>query len=91
MCKSNFVSVYRSTAKSCDSEVKKSCKKASTRMRIGHVFRRSLSKESAGCLFGLPLAKICEGDNLPRPVMVSHFNNYLSRIKSKFSRPIQFY
>ncbi|XP_054265488.1 rho GTPase-activating protein 20-like isoform X2 [Macrosteles quadrilineatus] len=61
--------ILRSTAKSCDGEVKKSCKKAGGRMRIGHVFRRSLSKESSGCLFGLPLTKICEGDSLPRPVM----------------------
>lgn len=66
-----FRFVYRSTAKSCDNEVKKTCKKGAGRMRIGHVFRRSISKESTGCLFGLPLSKICEGDNLPRPVMVS--------------------
>uniref|UniRef100_A0A1B6K974 Rho-GAP domain-containing protein n=1 Tax=Graphocephala atropunctata TaxID=36148 RepID=A0A1B6K974_9HEMI len=61
--------ILRNTVKSCDNEVKKSCKKSTSRMRIGHVFRRSLSKDNSGCLFGLPLAKICEGDNLPRPVM----------------------
>lgn len=61
--------ILRSTCKPSDSETKKSGKKSSGRMRIGQVFRRSLSKDNSGCLFGLPLAKICEGDNLPRPVM----------------------
>uniref|UniRef100_A0A1B6DL33 Rho-GAP domain-containing protein n=1 Tax=Clastoptera arizonana TaxID=38151 RepID=A0A1B6DL33_9HEMI len=61
--------ILRSTNKAPDSEVKKSVKKSGGRMRIGQVFRRSMSKDNSGCLFGVPLSKVCEGDNLPRPVM----------------------
>ncbi|BES91920.1 RhoGAP [Nesidiocoris tenuis] len=61
--------ILRSVCKTPESD-KKCPKKAGGRMRIGQVFRRSLSKETAGgCLFGLPLARICQNDQLPRPVM----------------------
>ncbi|XP_075223059.1 uncharacterized protein LOC142325326 isoform X2 [Lycorma delicatula] len=61
--------ILRSTCKSNDSEVKKSGKKGG-RIRIGQVFRRSLSKDNSGCLFGQPLTKVCDGETLPRSVMV---------------------
>lgn len=60
---------YRSTCKSNENDVKKSGKKTG-RIRIGQVFRRSLSKDNSGCLFGQPLAKVCDGEMLPRSVMV---------------------
>ncbi|XP_024080910.1 rho GTPase-activating protein 20-like isoform X3 [Cimex lectularius] len=61
--------ILRSVCKTPDSE-KKLAKKSTGRIRIGQVFRKSLSKENAGgCLFGLPLQRICPGDQLPRPVM----------------------
>ncbi|CAH1405678.1 unnamed protein product, partial [Nezara viridula] len=61
--------ILRNACKSPDPGEKKSPKKMSNRMRIGQVFRRSLSKESPGCLFGLPLSRICQGDSLPPPVV----------------------
>nr|XP_018906166.1 PREDICTED: uncharacterized protein LOC109036419 [Bemisia tabaci] len=62
----NVVATFRS-AKTPDSDIKK--KKSPGRMKIGQIFRRSHSKENPGCLFGLPLTKIVDGDELPRPVM----------------------
>lgn len=66
----------RNACKNPESGEKKSPKKMSNRMRIGQVFRRSLSKESPGCLFGLPLSRICQGDSLPPPVVVSTFQTF---------------
>lgn len=40
-------------------------------MKIGHVFRRSLSKDQSACLFGIPLCKLTDGEVLPKPIMVS--------------------
>ncbi|XP_063243066.1 uncharacterized protein LOC134542613 isoform X2 [Bacillus rossius redtenbacheri] len=72
--------ILRSKRKTSECTVNMETKKASKKsrkspMRIRQVFRRSLSKGedcvdcSAGLLFGIPLAKLCDGDNLPRPVM----------------------
>ncbi|XP_073993009.1 rho GTPase-activating protein 20-like isoform X3 [Rhodnius prolixus] len=62
--------ILRSVCKTPESEKKCQKKANGGRMRIGQVFRRSVSKENAtGCLFGLPLSRICQGDQLPRPVM----------------------
>ncbi|XP_050530835.1 rho GTPase-activating protein 20-like isoform X2 [Daktulosphaira vitifoliae] len=48
---------------------KKTPKKSSGRIKIGQVFKKTSSKENGGNLFGVPLNKICDGDNLPKPVM----------------------
>ncbi|KAL1123299.1 hypothetical protein AAG570_002385 [Ranatra chinensis] len=60
--------VLRNASKVVENE-KKPIKKTTSRIRIGQVFRRSVSKDNTVCLFGLPLSRICEGDALPRPVM----------------------
>ncbi|RZF48325.1 hypothetical protein LSTR_LSTR010288 [Laodelphax striatellus] len=61
--------ILRSTCKPHENEVKKSAKKPG-RIGISRVFRRSLSKDSTGCLFGQPLSRVCEGETLPRSVMM---------------------
>ncbi|KAL5241046.1 hypothetical protein ACI65C_008456 [Semiaphis heraclei] len=48
---------------------KKTPKKSSGRMKIGHVFKKTPTKENGGNLFGVPLNRICDGENLPKPVM----------------------
>jgi len=40
-------------------------------MKIGQVFKKTPTKENGGNLFGVPLNRICDGENLPKPVMVS--------------------
>jgi len=50
---------------------KKTPKKSSGRMKIGQVFKKTPTKENGGNLFGVPLNRICDGENLPKPVMVS--------------------
>ncbi|XP_039300570.1 uncharacterized protein LOC111049360 [Nilaparvata lugens] len=65
----NVVATFTTCKQPHENEVKKSAKKAG-RIRIGQVFRRSLSKDNSGCLFGQPLARVCEGETLPRPVMM---------------------
>lgn len=57
-----------------DNGEKKNGKKVSGRMKFGQVFRRTPNKdEPAGFLFGLPLGKLCHGDKLPSPLVVSAF------------------
>ncbi|XP_050442931.1 rho GTPase-activating protein 20-like isoform X2 [Adelges cooleyi] len=49
---------------------KKTPKKSSGRIKIGQVFKKTSSnKENGGNLFGVPLNRVCDGDNLPKPVM----------------------
>ncbi|XP_025413731.1 rho GTPase-activating protein 20-like isoform X3 [Sipha flava] len=48
---------------------KKTPKKSSGRMKIGQVFKKTPTKENGGNLFGVPLNRICDGENLPKPVM----------------------
>lgn len=51
---------------------KKTPKKHSGRIKIGQVFKKTPTKENGGNLFGVPLNRIiCDGENLPKPVMVS--------------------
>lgn len=50
---------------------KKTPKKSSGRIKIGQVFKKTPTKENGGNLFGVPLNKICDGETLPKPVMVS--------------------
>ena len=50
---------------------KKTPKKSSSRMKIGQVFKKTPTKDNGGNLFGVPLNRICDGENLPKPVMVS--------------------
>jgi len=50
---------------------KKTPKKSSGRIKIGQVFKKTPTKENGGNLFGVPLNRICDGENLPKPVMVS--------------------
>ncbi|VVC26378.1 Hypothetical protein CINCED_3A017878 [Cinara cedri] len=48
---------------------KKTPKKSSGRMKIGQVFKKTPTKDNGGNLFGVPLSRICDGENLPKPVM----------------------
>ncbi|KAE9536609.1 hypothetical protein AGLY_007011 [Aphis glycines] len=48
---------------------KKTPKKSSSRMKIGQVFKKTPTKDNGGNLFGVPLNRICDGENLPKPVM----------------------
>lgn len=50
---------------------KKTPKKSTGRMKIGQVFKKTPTKENGGNLFGVPLNRICDGENLPKPVKVS--------------------
>lgn len=71
-----FIFASRNSFKENGSEngEKKNGKKVSGRMKFGQVFRRTPNKdESAGFLFGLPLGKLCHGDKLPSPLIVSAF------------------
>ncbi|XP_065213661.1 rho GTPase-activating protein 20-like isoform X3 [Planococcus citri] len=62
--------ILRNSAKNPVLENKKNNKKSSTKtMKIGHVFRRSLSKDQSACLFGIPLCKLTDGEVLPKPIM----------------------
>lgn len=67
-----FYRMRRNSVKNPVLENKKNNKKSSTRgMKIGHVFRRSLSKDQSASLFGIPLCKLTDGEILPKPIMVS--------------------
>lgn len=68
----------RNNVKTLAVENKKNNKKSSTRaMKIGHVFRRSLSKDHPACLFGIPLCKLTDGETLPKPIMVNLLVNLM--------------
>lgn len=64
-------SIHRNSASNKSLEENKKSTKKTGRISLGQVFRRSLTKENPGCLFGLPLSRIMDGDNIPKPVAVS--------------------
>jgi len=71
-CNNCYVLVFSRSVKAQENETnKKTPKKSSSRMKIGQVFKKTPTKENGGNLFGVPLNRICDGENLPKPVMVS--------------------
>jgi len=66
-----FFLFFRSVKAQENETNKKTPKKSSSRMKIGQVFKKTPTKDNGGNLFGVPLNRICDGENLPKPVMVS--------------------
>lgn len=70
-----LISFFRSVKAQENETHKKTPKKSSGRMKIGQVFKKTPTKDNGNNLFGVPLSRICEGEILPKPVMVSvHLN-----------------